>query len=119
MTTTVRKPAMKVAIIGSRDYPALDRVRQYIARLPADWTIVSGGARGVDQAAAKAAHEQGLHLIEHPADWSLGRGAGFQRNHLIVNDCDYLVAFWDGVSRGTQHSISLAQAAGKRVYIVT
>jgi predicted Rossmann fold nucleotide-binding protein DprA/Smf involved in DNA uptake len=37
---------MKVAIVGSREYPNLSKVRAYIITLPIDTVIVSGGARG-------------------------------------------------------------------------
>jgi predicted Rossmann fold nucleotide-binding protein DprA/Smf involved in DNA uptake len=41
----------RVAIIGSRDYPDLERVRAYVRRLPTGTVFISGGARGVDSAA--------------------------------------------------------------------
>ena len=39
------------------------------------------------------------------------------RNSLIVADCDMVVAFWDGRSRGTLDTITKAVQAGKRVEI--
>lgn len=47
--------AKKVAIVGTRTYPHLDRVRSYIATLPPDTIVVSGGALGVDSTADEAA----------------------------------------------------------------
>lgn len=107
---------MKVAVVGSRDFPRLDEVRAYVASLPADTVIVSGGARGVDTAAVDEARRLGMRYIVLPADWKTwGKRAGFMRNADIVAAADEIVAFWDGVSRGTRHTIALAEAAGKPV----
>jgi hypothetical protein len=105
---------MLLAIVGSRDFPDLWRVNDYISLLPSDTTIVSGGARGVDRTAADAASQYGLPCIEYLAQWERdGKPAGYKRNQRIVDNCDQLVAFWDGKSPGTRHSIDLARKAGK------
>lgn len=104
---------MKIAIVGSRDFARLDLVRALVSELSPRCCVVSGGARGVDEAAEETARARGLDVIIHHADWSKGRGAGFERNKLIVRDADVVVAFWDGKSRGTQHTLRLAHAAGK------
>ena len=109
---------MKVAIVGSRRYGKLRQVREYVANLPDDTIVVSGGARGVDETAEGAARERGLTVHSFPADWwRHGRGAGFIRNREIVFACDELVAFWDGQSRGTLNSVGLAREAGKHVRV--
>jgi predicted Rossmann fold nucleotide-binding protein DprA/Smf involved in DNA uptake len=49
---------MRVAIVGSRDWPDPFRVERYVVKLCAkhpDVVIVSGGARGVDQSAERTA----------------------------------------------------------------
>lgn len=106
---------MKVAIIGSRSVTALN-IGEY---LPAcTTTIVSGGSRGVDSLAAEYARAHGIELIEFLPDYKrYGRGAPLQRNALIVEACDIVLAFWDGVSRGTKYTINLAKQAGKEVII--
>lgn len=107
---------MRVAIVGSRDYPGVPHevVHYVYHRLTEDDVVVSGGARGVDTSAANAARARGLKVVVHEARWGeFGRGAGYRRNRTIVEDCDRLVAFWDGSSRGTKHSIDLAHQAGK------
>lgn len=110
---------MKYGVVGSRDFDNLKLVRDFVSRLNEDDVVVSGGARGVDKTAARAARSRGLHVIEHIPDWEkLGKSAGYVRNKDIVNDCDVLVAFWDGRSRGTMHSILLARKAKKKVFIV-
>jgi len=105
---------MRVAIVGSRGYSDLNAVIEYVNTLPAGTVVISGGARGVDLTAENAARSRGLEVVVHYADWdTLGRSAGHIRNQKIVDDCDKLVAFWDGVSPGTKGTISLASKAGK------
>lgn len=104
---------MKIGIVGSRDFPCLDLVVAYVKSLPSDTVVVSGGARGVDGAAANAARDAGLVVVEYLPDWSKGRQAGLERNTLIVEQSDRVVAFWDGKSRGTLDTIRKANRAGK------
>lgn len=110
-------PHRKVAIVGSRKYPALERVRQYVAQLPPGTIVVSGAAAGVDATAEQAARERGLQVESYPADWSAGRLAGFQRNSVIVSAADEVVAFWHERSGGTLDTIMKARKAGKPVLI--
>lgn len=109
---------MKVAIVGSRSYPELDRVREFVRLLGPEVEIVSGGARGVDLAAELEARANQMKVRIFPADWSKGRMAGYMRNHDIVNYADVIVAFWDGKSRGTMHTVSLGKTAGKYTVII-
>lgn len=106
---------MKVAIVGSREFPDLDMVRRYVMELPHDTIIVSGGAKGVDSVAVKSAEILGMEVIVHLPDWSKGKGAGFARNTLIIDDADLIRAFWDGVSHGTYDSIKKTLKAGKNL----
>ena len=106
------RPGCRVAIVGSRAFPDLRRVRRFVADLAPGTVIVSGGAPGVDCCAAAAGRSRHLTVVEHFAQWNLhGRRAGFLRNALIVRDCDCLVAFWDGRSPGTRNALYLARQA--------
>lgn len=110
---------MHIAIIGSRNYSKPDLVRAYVAQLPQDTTVVSGGAPGPDSEAEQAAKKRGLPTRIFRADWQrYGKSAGPRRNRQIVSNADRLVAFWDGHSRGTAHSISEAKRQGKPVEII-
>jgi len=105
---------VRVAIVGSRDYPNLEEVREYVMSLPDDTVVVTGGARGVDKTAEVAARERGLKVVVHEAEWNkYGKAAGPMRNRVVVEDCDKLVAFWDEVTPGTKNVISQASKAGK------
>lgn len=111
---------MRIAIVGSRDYPDPDHIIEYVDGLPAGTVVVSGAARGVDRIAAAAARTRGLEVVEYPADWqTYGKRAGMLRNSDIVDNADWVVAFWDGQSKGTKHTIQLAQSACKLAAIVT
>jgi len=110
---------MRVAIVGSRGYSRSDKVREYVLALPSDTVVVSGGAAGVDSVAEITARKAGLKVDIYLPNWAtLGRSAGFQRNVTIVENCDRVVAFWDGYSKGTSHTINLAHMAGKEVTII-
>jgi len=101
---------MKVAIIGSRHYQNLERVRKYVRKLSPNDTIVSGGAKDVDQTAEDEARKLGMEVISVTPEWDkYGRRAGLMRNDIIVGMADCVVAFWDGVSRGTKYTIDKAK----------
>lgn len=104
---------MKIAVIGSR---GLD-VKNLAAYLPDGISeIVSGGARGVDAAAAEYARRNGLTLTEFLPDYSrYRRGAPHKRNEQIARYADEAVVLWDGVSRGTLHTMRLFEKLGKKV----
>jgi hypothetical protein len=111
----------KIAIIGSRtfnDYPMLESIVMGVMKdkgvKPSDVTIVSGGARGADALGREFAQKHSAQYLEFPADWEkFGKRAGFVRNADIVKNSDFVVALWDGQSRGTGNSLELAQQAGK------
>ena len=105
---------MRVAIVGSRGYLDLGSVVDFVNSLPAESVVVTGGAKGVDLTAETAARKCGLEVVVHLADWTqFGKSAGQIRNQKVVDDCDQLVAFWDGTSPGTKGTISIASKAGK------
>jgi YspA, cpYpsA-related SLOG family len=110
---------MKIAIVGSRDYPDLGAVVRFVKGLPPGTVVVSGGARGVDRTAEQAARAAGFEVLIFPADWEKhGRMAGFKRNVQIVNASDEVVAFWDLRSHGTKHTLDFAKSVGKPVKII-
>jgi|SRR5579859_5228126 len=110
----------RIAVVGSRDYKYRADVVDYIYSLPLDVIIVSGGARGVDGIAAAAGRERMIDVDIYHANWTLyGKKAGYLRNVQMVDNCDEVVAFWDGKSRGTSHTISIARKKNKPVTVYT
>jgi len=69
-----------------------------------------GGARGVDRLAARYADQLGHLVEEYEADWEThGKKAGIMRNLAMLDQRpDLVIAFWDGESRGTKHTIDEA-----------
>jgi hypothetical protein len=111
-TVSPAPPAgLRLAVVGSRDFDDLDRVRRFIRTLPASVIVVSGGARGVDRTAVSTARARGLRFLEHLADWERDgiHEAGRLRNEHLVRDCHRMVAFWDGKSTGTHDAIDRAR----------
>ena len=113
---------MKLAIIGSRsfnDVAFISSELDKLLKLSNLDLIISGGARGADSIGVEWARSKGIPCKVHLPDWNkYGKGAGFVRNELIINDCDAVIAFWDGKSRGTLYSIDLAKKKGKKVIII-
>lgn len=97
---------MKFGVVGSRNFTDERLMRiaygQLTLSLLAGGTarsvdaIVSGGAEGADRLASVLAFEKEMEYIEHLPDkerygWPR---AAFERNQLIVDDSDVLLAFF-------------------------
>lgn len=99
---------MIIGITGHRDRLAnADDLRQMLA----DATLViHGGAKGFDQQAAAIAQEMGIATKAITPDYSQhGRGAPLIRNRQIVEQCNQIIACYDGrKSGGTYYTINYA-----------
>lgn len=112
---------MKVAVVGSRncrpsDYRILEK---YIPGNVSE--IVSGGASGIDTLAKRYAELHRIRLTEFVPDYHnkniSPRSAPIIRNKKIVEYSDLVLAFWDGVSRGTSHTIEFCIQSGVPVKV--
>lgn len=111
---------MKLAIIGGRDYQDYDRLCKIMAliKTPIE-LIISGGAHGADSLGARWADENGVEKLIFLPDWDRHvKRAGFLRNKDIINAADGVLAFWDGISKGTKSSIDLANKKGIPVKVI-
>lgn len=110
---------MTIAIVGSREFSYYRYLEQsieiYFSKID---KIISGGARGADNLGQRYANEHNIPLTLFLPDWNAyGKSAGYRRNVQIVTASDAVVAYWDGNSRGTHHTINIANKAGKPVLI--
>ena len=96
---------MKVAIIGSRTINNYKMFKEQITE------VISGGAAGVDTMASKWAAENNIPITVFKADWKnlnavpckikenkFGKYnalAGMNRNKLVIDIAEKVIAFWD------------------------
>ncbi|MGI6031125.1 MAG: SLOG family protein [Eubacteriales bacterium] len=110
---------MRIAIIGSRNTHGytLEQLSQHI---PDGCSMVlSGGAEGIDTLAREYAQQNGLAYQEFLPDYAqYGKAAPLHRNQQLVEASDYVLAFWDRRSRGTQQAIAHCLKAGIPVRII-
>lgn len=119
---------INIAMIGSRHYKHLDNVSDVIDWLEqklfsigyAEIKYFSGGASGVDTRVRIECQRRNNIFEEIKPDFSNGYNVTkyFERNDLIVNKVNILVAFWDGKSHGTSYTITRAGRLGKTVLII-
>ncbi len=107
---------LNLGVVGSRtfnDYQFLcDMLKWHDIK-----KIISGGAKGADSLAERYAAEKKYPLKVIMPEWEeFGKSAGYRRNVQIVEQSDEIIAFWDGNSKGTAHTIKIAEDSGKSVY---
>ena len=79
--------------------------------------IVSGGAKGSDEAGEVYADFYSVPLKKFPAEWEkYGNRAGPIRNNKMAVYADALVLIWDGKSKGSRHMKEAMLALNKPVY---
>lgn len=118
----------KIIIAGSRTFNDYELVRKAMLAIfgnfsPSQVEIISGHcSSGADHLGEVFAKRNGIPLTLFPADWNkYGRAAGPIRNKQMaeyVSSDGYLVAFWDGKSKGTKNMIEEAYKVGATVKIV-
>lgn len=118
---------MVVLVCGSR----IDKTEEPKRYATAEWAIdialssipvtfiVSGGAKGPDTIAENWAKRNDVPVSVFLPDWKgLGRRAGIVRNdQMLDTKPDLVLAFWDGQSKGTKHTIDQARKRGITVEI--
>ena len=110
-----------LAIIGSRsfnDYNFLLHAANVLNVRENYSVIISGGARGADELGEQYAKYWGLEYIEFLPDWeNIGKSAGYKRNVDIIKCADAVLAFWNGTSMGTRHSLNIAKEMKKPSFV--
>ena len=110
---------MTYAIIGSRSWKdptiIIDKLNKHKDSIT---HVVSGGAKGPDSVGEEWAVQNKIECTIYKPDWEhYGRSAGMIRNTAIITNCDIVLAFWDGESRGTLDSIKKAVKLQKSVTV--
>ena len=119
---------IRLAVSGSRSILnaakyielALDEYMIHIK----DVILIVGDAGGVDSSALDWANQNGIKtIVLKPANKyfpflykNLGRWGNklyHARNMQVVDNCDFLIAIWDGESSGTKQTFDYAQKIGK------
>jgi hypothetical protein len=108
---------MKTIIAGGRDFTHSEYLAQVLQFLSLPITeVVSGGQKsyddesgicyGADYLGEKWAQQNQIPVTQFPANWKdHGKVAGPMRNEEMADYADFLIAFWDGKSRGTKNMI--------------
>ena len=112
-----------IAIVGSREFKKLDLVEAMILILKNlfnDFSVISGGAKGVDSKAKEVCIKHGIKYVEYAPDFSKGYDVRkyHERNDKIIKESDMLIAFWNGVSKGTESVIIKALQAKKQIIVI-
>lgn len=127
---------MKVVACGSREFSdtlyATSKIIERIQALPLDSLLIHGDAQGADRLAGAAAALAGLQVLPVPARWSehvegcrcAGRSwcfeAGKKRNlEMLDMQPELVVAFWNGSSTGTMHTVTNARGRGIETEVLT
>jgi hypothetical protein len=108
----------RLLVCGSRGYPLPGLVESRVSGYPPGTVLIVGGARGPDVLAETIGRERGYDVRVFLPDWdAYGRGAGYRRNADMITELEQgdpdddrlVIAFHDGKSRGTAHTIKEAR----------
>jgi hypothetical protein len=103
-----------VLFCGSRSWDSQRRADEIMQQLfdlfRGRFHVIQGGASGADDKAWLAAKKLGIPVKTENVDWRrFGKRAGVLRNVAMLDkQPQYVVALWDGQSKGTLHTIEQA-----------
>ena len=117
---------LKLIIAGSRNFYNYILLESTLAKLlskyddlPKQIEVVSGHALGADRLGEIWAERHNVKVTTNSANWQLhGKRAGYFRNFEMAEYADALVAFWDGMSKGTKHMIDIAKSKNLQVRVI-
>lgn len=127
---------VRIIVAGGRDFTDYDLLFNSLMNVLTDLEevntvenksqieFISGTCRGADVLGEQFAYNFGYSVKRFPAKWDeLGKRAGYVRNcdmakYASEADHGILVAFWDGISRGTKNMIDIANRYGLDVKAV-
>lgn len=109
---------MRIGISGSRSITdkdwVYDNLTKILAPIEENVTLLSGGAKGVDDLVAGFSKEEGYdhvlfkpyHLVDTKEPYRAK--FFFARNKQIVDNSDLVIIMWDGKSSGTRFTMEYA-----------
>jgi hypothetical protein len=116
---------IKVIIAGGRDFDQYQLLKLKCnvilkeIKQGNEIQIVSGSYTGADKLGERYAREHHYICKRFEADWDKeGLAAGPIRNERMAKYSDYLIAFWNGKSKGTKNMIDLANRYNLKVRII-
>lgn len=111
---------MNIIVAGSRNFDKYKLLEETLNKyVTPDDTIISGVAKGADMLGIVYSYRHNIKLKRFPAKWdTYGKSAGYRRNVEMADNADMLIAFWDGMSRGTKHMIDIMNNQNKKVIII-
>lgn len=120
------KNKFKLIIAGGRDFDNYDLMKEKLDKMLQNKNIddiffISGTASGADTLGERYAKEIGAKICNiwrFPANWDIGKQAGYIRNYEMSKFGDALVAFWDGKSKGTSNMIDIAKKNDLQVRVI-
>jgi hypothetical protein len=111
---------MRLAIIGNKEYADFLLMKEILCKENSVSLIVSGGAPGADTLAKRYASEKKIQFLEFPPDYiQNGRTAKQIRNRKIVDNCDKIIAFWNGKCKSTAYTLQYARKIGKEILVIS
>lgn len=114
---------VRLLICGSRGFDDAGlmstKLSAIVSAVKEPITVLSGCARGADQLGELWAADRGYPIDMYPVDWDRSRhAAGLRCNQEMIDSATHVVAFWDGLSRGTERVINLAKTKGLPLRVV-
>jgi YspA, cpYpsA-related SLOG family len=116
-----------VLVCGSRSLTQMLHRQAVFAELdllsitvkPKTLAVLHGGAKGPDRFGQLWAVKNGFREHGERPDWDRGKIAGKVRNLTMLGRWpDLVLAFYDGQSSGTAHTVSVARMTGLEVRVV-
>lgn len=115
--------ANRIIVAGTRGYNNRlefhETLVKYIDNFDSNILFISGAApSGADRLIIEWCEKFKYPCLQCPADWSLGKSAGYKRNYEMSIIASQLLAFHDGQSPGTGNMIDLMMQADRPVKVI-
>ena len=107
---------MILGVIGSKDFNDFSLLADILDSRNDISMIISGAAAGTDTLVRNYARSLNIKFEEFPPDYNnFSEQAKHVRDQMIVQSCDQLIAFRDGICEGTEYTVKYAEKLGKPV----